>query len=96
MGLEKVAEGGGDGSVGEGVELENPEEMAASLESVEEEDVMSDSSSEEELFTCVRSLSHKDRRCKDCSTLRQELIRLNGIVHRRTQLWTFRCLICVA
>lgn len=52
MGLEKVAEGGGDGSVGEGVELENPEEMAASLESVEEEDVMSDSSSEEELFTC--------------------------------------------
>jgi hypothetical protein len=70
MGLEKVTEGGGDGSVGEDVELENREEMAASLESVEEEeDVTSDSSSEEELFSCVRSLSHKDRFCKDCSTL---------------------------
>ena len=69
MGLEKVAGGGGSESVGEDVELENREEMAASLESLEEEDLMSDSSSEEELFTCVRSLSHKDRCCKDCSTL---------------------------
>ncbi|KAG0597827.1 hypothetical protein M758_12G023500 [Ceratodon purpureus] len=66
MELEKVVESGmGGGSVGEGLESDNEEEAVAAsrsgdvdeddevlLESVEEEDLTSDSSSEEDLFTC--------------------------------------------